>query len=253
VRNVYDDSYAAAHAHLYVSGNFIDAVAEKSIRESFSDWTVGVPTQRKSAHASIVHELATIDVPGAARSVTWIGLPVSDPTDRGFAALEVADMLVGGYDSSRVALDIASIEHAAPKAASTIWQRHAATYWVSVIDVHTANTGAALGALVGELSVLKKEAPGEEEVARARRRVMAAFDAKAKSREGIVSLMEFMEEHGLDEAWRSGYDARVVAVTPEDVRAAVAKQLDPAHMAIAVAGDRETIEPQLARLRPLVP
>jgi hypothetical protein len=37
------------------------------------------------------------------------------------------------------------------------------------------------------------------------------------------------------------------------VRAAVAAHLDPAHMAIAVVGDRASIEPQLARLRPRVP
>lgn len=253
VRNVYDDHFAAAHAHLYVSGNFIDAAAERAVRESFSDWTVGVPTARKSARPSTVHELATIDLPGAERSVTWIGAPVTDPAEHGFEALEVADMLLGGCDSSRVALDIASIEHAPPRASSALWQRRAATYWVAVIDVPTASTGAALAAVVGELSLLGKEAPTEEEVARARKRVMAAFDARSRSREGIVSLLEFMEEHGLDDAWRNGYDARVVAVTPEDVRTAVARHLDPARMAIAVAGDRVSIEPQLERLRPLVP
>lgn len=253
VRNVYDDSYAASHAHIYVSGTFVDAVAEKAIRESFTDWTIGLPTHRKPMRAATVHELATLDLPGADRSVTWIGAPVSDPADREFAALEVADMLVAGADSSRVALDIASIEQAPPRGSSTLWQRRTATYWVDVIDVHTANTGAAIGALLGELSVLMKEPPAEEEVAKARRRVIAAFDARSKSREGMVSMMEFMEEHGLGDGWRSGYAARVLAVTPEDVRAAVANHLDPAHMAIAVVGDRASIEPQLARLRPLVP
>jgi predicted Zn-dependent peptidase len=44
-----------------------------------------------------------------------------------------------------------------------------------------------------------------------------------------------------------------MAVTREDVRAAVAAYLDPLHMAIAIVGDRASIEPQLAKLRPIVP
>jgi predicted Zn-dependent peptidase len=124
---------------------------------------------------------------------------------------------------------------------------------VDVLDVRTANTGAALGALIGELSALKKEAPPEAEVARARARVVAAFEARNNSRDGLVELMEFMDEHSIGDGWRTGYAKRVMAVTREDVRAAVAAYLDPLHMAIAIVGDRASIEPQLAKLRPTVP
>jgi predicted Zn-dependent peptidase len=253
VRNVYDDNYSASRAHLYVSGVFVDAAAEKSVREIYSDWKAGTPPKPRVIRAVAVHELVTLDQRGADRSVTWIGLPTIDPADHDFASLEVADMLLAGDDSSRVALDLAAIESVPQHGSSTIWQRRGATYWVDVLDVRTANTGAALAAVIGELSALKKEAPSEAEVARARNRVIAAFEARNNSRDGLVALMEFMDEHSIGDSWRTGYAKRVMAVTREDVRAAVAAYLDPQHMAIAIVGDRASIEPQLAKLRPIVP
>jgi predicted Zn-dependent peptidase len=253
VRNVYDDNYSASRAHLYVSGVFDDAATEFAIREIFGDWKGGMPPKPVSIHAVTVHELATVDQPGAPRSVTWMGLPVIDPADREFAKLEVADMLLAGHDSSRVALDLAAIEREPPRATSTIWQRHSATYWVDAIDVRTENTGAAIAALVRELAALKAEAPPEDEVKRARERVIAAFEARNNSRDGLLGIMQFMDEHSLGEGWRTDYVKRIRAVTRDDVRTAIAAYLDPKRMAVVIVGDRAAIEPQLATLRPPLP
>ena len=223
------------------------------MRGIFSDWkagTAGGPHADALRHGARARHL---DVPGAARSVTWIGLPTIDPANPEFAKLEVADMLVAGSDSSRVALDIASIEGASPHGSSTLWQRRHATYWVDVLDVRTANTGAALGAVVGELAALEREAPPEAEVARARARVLAALQSRSSSRDGAVSLVEFMDEHSLGQEWSDDHARRVMAVTPEDVRAAVESFLDPLHMTIVIVGDRTSIEPQLAKLKPSLP
>ncbi len=253
VRNVYDDNYSASRAHLYISGVFDDAATEFSVREIFSDWKAGMPPKPVSIHAVTVHELVAVDQPGARRSVTWIGLPVIDPADREFAKLEVADMLLAGHDSSRVPLAIASIEGEPPRAASSIWQRRNATYWVAAIDVRTANTGAALAALIRALADIKAEAPLEDEVNRARARVIAAFEARNNSRDGLLSIMQFMDEHSLGDGWRTDYVKRVKAVTREDVRTAIATYLDPTRMAVAIVGDRAVIEPQLTKLRPPLP
>lgn len=253
VRNVYDESYAAARAHLYVSGVFDDAATEKAVRALFSDWKAGSPPVRRPIHATAVHELVTTDLPGAARSAAWVGLPTIGPADSDFAKLEVADMLLSGDDSSRVALAIAAIDGGPPHGVSTLWQRRRVTYWAAVLDVEAAHTGAALRALIGELAVLRNTAPQDAEVERAQRRAVEAFESRRASREGAVALLEFQEEHSFDDAWIAGYAARIRAVTAEDVRRAASQYLDPARMTIAVAGDRATLDPQLAALRPSIP
>ena len=204
-------------------------------------------------HPATVHEVMTLDLPGAERSVAWIGLPTIDPADHDFAKLEVADMLLDGDDSSRVATDLAGIETPPRRGGSTLWERRNATYWVDVLDVPTAHTGAALGAVIAELSALRKTPPAEAEVSRAKARLIARFDARNSSRDGLVSLMELMDEHSLGDGWRTEYDKRVMAVTPEDVRTIAATYLDPGHMAIAIVGNKAAIEPQLEKLRPTVP
>ena len=253
VRNVYDDNYAASRSHLYVSGAFDDTEIEKVVREIYSDWTTGLPAKPRSVRSVTVHELVTLDQPGAERSVIWIGLPVIDPADKEFAKLEVADMLLAGEDSSRLSGDIANLEGTPPHAISTLWKRRSATYWVAELNVRTANTGAAIEALFNQIAELNREAPQERHVARARNRLIAEFDARSNSRDGLISMMEFMDEHSLGDGWRTSYVKNIKDVTREDVRSAIATYLNPAKMAVSIVGDRAAIEPQLAKLRPILP
>jgi zinc protease len=253
VRNVYDDNYAASRAHLYVSGVFDDAAIEKEVREIYSDWTVGLPAKPRTVRSVTVHELVTLDHPGAERSVVWIGLPVIDPADKEFAKLEVADMLLAGEDSSRLSGDIADLEGTPPHSISSIWTRRSASYWVAEFNVRTANTGAAIEALFKEIGEIKREAPQERWVARARNRLIADFDARNNSRDGLVSMMEFMDEHSLGDGWRANYVRNIKNVTREDVRDAVIAYLEPRKMAVSIVGDRVAIEPQLVKLRPTLP
>lgn len=253
VRNVYDDNYSASRSHLYVSGVFDDAAIEKEVREIYSDWTTGLPAKPRTIHSATVHELVTLDQPGAERSVIWIGLPVIDAADKEFAKLEVADKLLAGEDSSRLSGDIANLEGTPPHTISTIWKRRDATYWVAEFNVRTANTGAAIEALFNQLAELKREAPQERLVARARGLLIADFDARNDSRDGLVSIMEFLDEHSLGDGWRTSYVKNIKEVTREDVRSAVAAYLDPRKMAVSIVGDRAAIEPQLAKLRPILP
>jgi zinc protease len=65
--------------------------------------------------------------------------------------------------------------------------------------------------------------------------------------------MQFMDEHSLGDGWRTGYVKRIEAVTREDVHTAIATYLNPQKMAVVVVGDRAAIDPQLVKLRPLIP
>ncbi len=253
VRNVYDDFYSAAHAHLYISGVFNDAATEAVVRDIFSDWKAGLPPKPHSVAAVTVHELVTVDQPAAAHSVIWIGLPTIDPADSDYPKLEVANMLIGGDDSSRVAKHLSFIEGVPEHGGSSLWERRGASYWVDEMDVRTGDTGSALAALIGEIAALVKTAPPEADIARARKRVIAAFAARQSTRDGLIDEMEFMDEHSLGEGWRKDYVKRVMAVTPEDVSTTVALHLNPEKMAIVIVGDRAAVDPQLAKLRPMVP
>ncbi len=253
VRNVYDDNYAASRTHLYVSGSFDDAAAENSVRDILSDWKAGTPPRPRAIQMATTHELVIVDKPGLERAFAWIGVPTIDASNKDYAAFEVADMIIGGDDGSRVANDISSIEKTPRLGSSSIWTRKGATYWVDVLDVRAEHAGAALGAVVGELTALQKETPSDAELLRARRRVVQSFQARTDSRDGIVAQLELADEHGLADSWITDYPKRVMAVSADEVRAAVRTYLDPQKMAIAIVGDRSVIEPQLEKLRPLIP
>jgi predicted Zn-dependent peptidase len=253
VRNIYDANYAAGRAHLYIAGVFDDAAAEATVRDIFSDWKAGAPPPVHTVVAVTNHELVVIDRPGAARSVTWLGLPTIDPADANFPKLEVADLVIAGDSGSRVAKDLDSLERGPDHGESSLWQRRGATYWVDVLDVHTGDTGSAIGAAIGELMSVRRDAPSAEELARAKSRLVETFQRKSASRDGMIDLLSFMDEQSLGDSWFTGYLQRVTDVSANDVRAAARDYLDPNKMAIVVVGDRAAIDSQLVRLRPLVP
>ena len=73
------------------------------------------------------------------------------------------------------------------------------------------------------------------------------------SRQGSVSQLSYVREHGLGESYLADYRRRVMAVSAEDVRRVAGSALDPARMTITVAGNRMTAGPQLARFQVTTP
>ena len=69
------------------------------------------------------YELVIVDKPGLERAIAWIGLPAIDASNNDYAAFEVADMIIGGDDGSRVAIDLSAIENTARLGSSSIWTR----------------------------------------------------------------------------------------------------------------------------------
>jgi hypothetical protein len=56
---------------------------------------------------------------------------------------------------------------------------------------------------------------------------------------------------GFPDTYWADYPKKIAAVTKDDVRRVARKYLDPAHLAIVVVGDRQSIEGPLAKIAPV--
>lgn len=245
VRRFHADNVSAARAHLYVSGRFDAAATEEAIRAAFGGWASGtevapaIPTPQSER---VIHLL---DSPGAAQSTIYMGLPVADPSDDDFIALQVTNTLLGGAFASRITSNIREQKGYTYSPFSTVASRYRDAYWAEIADVTTAVTGAALTEILHEIERLRNEAPPAEELAGIQNYMAGTFVLQNSSRQGIVSQLSFVDLHGLGREWLAQYVPRIHAVTPADVQRVTRTYIDPSRMTIVVVGDRSVIEPQL--------
>jgi zinc protease len=245
VRDFYTHNVGAARAHLYVIGHFDGAVVERAARAAFADWaagqqaTVNVPTP----HAG--RQLVLIDRPNAVQSTLDLGVPVADATSPDWIPMQVTDALLGGSFNSRITSNIREQKGYTYSPFSTVLAHHGTATWTESADVTTNVTGASLKEIFGEIDRLRATPPGADELTGIQHYLAGVFVLRASNQQGLLGQLQFVEIQGLGDDYLANYVKHVYAVTPADVQGMAEKYLDPAKMAIVVAGDKKTVADQL--------
>jgi zinc protease len=253
VRAFHAANFGAQRAHLYVAGVFDGAAVERAVRAAFGGWKRGAPPTRNVPKQRSGRTLALIDRPAAVQSTVIVGLPVPDPTDPDFTALDVTDALLGGSFGSRITTNIREQKGYTYSPFSNVTSRFHTAYWYEQADVTTNVTGASLKEIFGEIERLRSEAPTADELTGIKNNLAGVFTLRNGSRSGIINQLEFVDVQGLEDTYLTEYVRRVLAVTPDDVRRIARDHLQPDRMAIVVVGDKKTVAEQVAPYAATVP
>jgi predicted Zn-dependent peptidase len=253
VRGFYDRNFGAKRVHVYVSGVFDPAVVERAVRAAFSGWAAGRDITVNPPTPVARRQMEVIDRPNAVQSTVWIGLPVADPTHPDWVRLIVTDALLGGAFGSRITRNIREDKGYTYSPFSFLWSRPKTALWVEQADVTTNVTGASMKEIFGEIDRLRTEAPPPDELTGIKNNLAGIFTIQNNSRGGVVGQLQFVDQHGLGDAYLAGYVRNVLAVTPEQVREHTMRYLDPSRMSISIVGDRKAIDQQLAPYAPRIP
>jgi zinc protease len=248
IRRFVGTEFGAARAHLYVAGQFDAAAVARALTARFGDWAPGSPPAVTPAVGSRVRTVKLIDRPDAAQSTLMLGLPVAAPATPGFMRLSVANALFGGSLLSRLDQNLREAKGWTYGAASRITPYAGGTAWTLATDVNAPDTAAAIAEIYTELGRLRTEAPPAEELRQIQNYRAGTFVLGAASRGGLLAQLAFIELHGLPDDWLTHYAAHVYAVTPAEVEAAAAAQLDPGAMTLVVVGDLRRLKPAILAL-----
>lgn len=246
VRQFHARNFGAARAHLYVAGVFDAAAVERAVREAFGDWARGNPPTAKPPAPKTGRTVALIDRPDAVQSTLILGLPVPDPTDDDYVALEVTDALLGGAFGSRITRNIREDKGYTYSPFSSVADYHRVSHWAQQADVTTNVTGASLKEIFHEIDSLRAVPPPADELTGIKNNLAGIFTLQNSSRGGIVGMLRWVDLQGLEDTYLSTYVQRVLAVTPADVQRVAREHLRPELMPIVVVGDRKTVAEQVA-------
>ena len=247
IQNFYDTNVGAARAHVYVSGKFNQKAVEKAIRDAFEDWNAGPSIAMVDAAPTSSREIYLEDIPGAAQSNVYIGLPVIDPSHPDYMALQVTNSLLGGSFGSRITSNIREDKGYTYSPYSQVSSRYRDAYWAQVAAVTTNVTGAAIEEIFKEIDMLQAEPPPAEELEGIQNYMAGTFVLQNSSRGGIINQLAFLELHELDKSYLTNYVDNIYAVTPEDVQRIMQEYIVDENMMIVIAGDVSQIQDQVAQ------
>jgi zinc protease len=192
--------------------------------------------------------LLLVDRPGSVQSSLRMALPAVPRTHPDYAALQLANMVFGGYFSSRWVENIREDKGYTYGPHSSIEHFVAGSAMVVAAEVATEVTGPSLLETLYELGRIASLPPGEDELEQARRYALGTLRLGMSTQAGLAGLASVYASFGLRLDYLSQHSAALTAATREQVAEVAARYLAPSRALTVVLGDAEKVEAPLAAL-----
>ncbi|WP_433268769.1 M16 family metallopeptidase [Actinosynnema sp. CS-041913] len=234
---------------LVVVGDVEPDAAVRAVEGALGEWT-GEGTAVSLSPLPVVRggDVRLVHRPGAVQSQIRLagrGLVRTDPR---YPALQIANLVFGGFFSSRLVENIREDKGYTYSARShPEFTPDGATL---LVDADTASeaTAAALLETRYELGRLGLVPPSESEVDTARRYAIGSLLTATSSQGGLASFLVNLAGLGLGLEWFTGHPERLAGVTVEQVAEAALEFFAPSAFTGVLVGDAELLAPQLRSL-----
>ena len=245
VKKFYENNFGAKRSVLYVVGKFDEAATQKAIEEAFGSWKEGPEPNYPQATPNTTPEVSIINRPAAPQTTVIIGLPTITPQHDDYVALQVANSLLGGSFGSRITSNIRENKGYTYSPFSTISNNKNTSVWYEQADITSEHTGDALQEIANEVSRLQNEPPPAEELKGIQNYMAGIFVLQNSTPGGIISQLNFIETHGLDDSYLTDRVKNIHAVTPEKVSAIAKDHFKYENMTLVLVGDKKLLDQQM--------
>ncbi|GGR85408.1 peptidase M16 [Micromonospora fulviviridis] len=252
LRRLHAERVHPAGAVLVLVGDVQPERALDAAERALSGWQGdGQPAELPPAPPLEPGPLLLVDRPGSVQSSLRIALPAVPRTHPDHAALQLANLVFGGYFSSRWVENIREDKGYTYGPHSLVEHSVAGSVLVAAAEVATEVTAPALLETMYELGRLATVPPKPDELEQARQYALGTLQLGMSTQAGLASLTSAYAGNGLRLDFLAEHAARLAAATVDDVTAAAARYLAPAQAVTVVLGDAERVADSLATLTPV--
>jgi predicted Zn-dependent peptidase len=239
-------------ATLVLVGAFDATAALEAAQSALGAWDgTGAVEQLPVAPPIEPGPVVLADRPGAVQSSVRLAMPAVPRTHAHHAALQLANLIFGGYFSSRWVENIREDKGYSYGPNSLVEHSLAGSTLLIAAEVATDVTGPALLETWYELGRLATAPPTPHEVEQARQYALGSLLISMSTQAGLAGLASSYAGFGLRLDFLAEHARRLAAVSRDEVAEAAATYLAPARAAIVVLGDASRIESSLAALSPV--
>jgi predicted Zn-dependent peptidase len=252
LRTLHADRLRPDGATLVIVGDVVPARAIDAVEAALGGWTGRAAAAKLPPTPPLQPgPMVLIDRPGSVQSSLRMALPAVGRTHPDFAALQLANLVFGGYFSSRWTENIREDKGYTYGPHSGIEHSVAGSALVLGADVATGVTTPALLETWYELGRLATLAPKEDELEQARQYAIGTLLLGISTQAGIASLASSYAGYDLRLDYLIDYSAKLASVTRDEVAEVAARYLAPSRAITVVLGDAALIEAPLAVLGPV--
>jgi zinc protease len=239
----------ASGAALVLVGDFDPDQALASAASTLSNWDGGAqPVELPPAPALVPGPLTLVDRPGSVQSSLRMALPAARRTHPDHAALQLANLIFGGYFSSRWVENIREDKGYTYGPHSSIEHSVAGSALVVSAEVATEVTAPALLETWYELGRVATLAPEEQELEQARQYALGTLQLGMSTQAGLAGLAITYAGYGLRLSFLAEHSARLAAATLDEVAAVAGHYLAPAHGVTVIIGDADRVADPLGAI-----
>lgn len=192
--------------------------------------------------------LRLVDRPGAVQTNIRMGGLALPRTDPSAPALQLANLVFGGYFSSRLVANIRERRGYTYSPRSLVDHAPAGSTVEVAADVGTEVTAPALVEIGYELGRIAALAVESAELESARQYAIGSLLLGTSTQSGLASRLVALDAAGLDVTYLRDHPLALAAVTADEVLAAARAHLAPARLVTVLVGDAARIGDEVAAL-----
>lgn len=249
LRRLHSSRVAPANGHLVLVGAHRPYELLELAQNAFAEWTGEGPAgQLKPPAAAEPAPTLLVNRPGSVQSNIRLGGPAVGRSHPDHARLQVANIVFGGYFSSRLVANLREDKGYSYSPRSSVSHRRRASELVVAAEVATEVTVPALLEVRYELARMAAGTLAPPELDGAKRYLVGTLALATQTQAGLASYLSAIAADGLTVDHLVNYPRAVEGVTVDDVQDAALRYLGPRGMQTVLVGDAALVERQLAAL-----
>lgn len=222
----------------------------------FADWRAPArplpPLAANRAGAPAAPRVVVIDMPAADQASVSVALRAATRADSDYYPLLLANNVLGGSSTARLFQEVRvrrALSYGAYSSLDTLRDEG-----MLVASTQTRNTGVpdVVGVVMGEIRRLAAEPIAADQLAKRKTLLTGGFGRSVETIGGLGSFLASLAVQGLPMTTYNNYLASIAAVTPQQITASVAAELDPSQASIVIAGRASEFIEQLRAQYPNV-
>jgi zinc protease len=238
LRRLHAERVAPQGSVLVLVGDLPPAKALALVEQALSSWAAtGAAPDVPPLPATLDGPALLLDRPGAVQTTVRAAGPAPARADDDFASLLLANLVFGGYFSSRWVANIREDKGYTYSPHAVVEHPSAGSRLMLSADVATPTTAAALVETLWELGRVATQPVAQDELDQARRYAVGSLALGTASQAGLASTLSQLAGSGLSVDWLREQPRRLAAVTVESALEAASRYLAPARLTTVLVGD----------------
>lgn len=236
-------------ASLVIVSDLAPDKAVEAVEQALGGWASDRQARRLWPHTPITGgALKIVRRPDAVQSQIRLIAGGIARTEDTYPALKLANLVFGGYFSSRLVENVREDKGYTYSASSALDSTVAGSTMLVALDSARETTAAAVTETMRELDRMVHDGPGTAEVEAVRQYAVGALPLSLSTQSGLAGTVSRLASLGLPVQWLWQHPRQLAEVSPQQVRAAAAEFFAPQRFRGIVQGDDEVLAPALASL-----